>query len=143
MDEMILVRLARAGLVDDHGHAVGRKAKARSCPVCRRAVMTGLSSAFGGFAVSADPQPLSPMGEALALMAGRGTFSLRWLGDHYELDKRDHFRIRGSPAGTKGIDVLVEHECAKPYGGSIPNVVTTLRDYYEHRSIPLPDEPPF
>jgi hypothetical protein len=67
-------------------------------------------SADTGLECRADPQPLTNFGEALALMAGRDTFELRWIGDHYEIAIRDHFRIRGSPAGS-GVDILVAHDC--------------------------------
>jgi hypothetical protein len=103
--------------------------------------MVGLNADFGGWEVSADPQPMTALGEAVAWMTGRATVELRWRYDHYEISGRDHFRIRGSPAGTNGIDVLVVHECDRDYGGLIPNTVTHLRRY--SGSSLMPENPPF
>ena len=119
----------------------GRAAKAEFCGRCGRSVMVGLNARFGGFEIEADPQPLTAVGEAVALMAGRATVSLAWVGDHYEIDSRDHFRIRGSPAGTNRLDVLVVHDCGLDYGGAIPNTVTKLPVL--SGTVPLPDQPPF
>lgn len=133
-------RLIRAGLMDADTGAT-RSARAVSCPKCRRHVMRGINDSFGGWVVMADPEPLSKLGEALALLGGRATVELRWLGDRYEIDQRDHFRIRGRPAGTNGIDVLVIHECALAQGQPLPQIDSTLRD--DIRPELLPDNPPF
>lgn len=118
-----------------------RTARAEFCPSCRRVVMVGLSADFGGYVVAADPQPMTAFGEAVALMSGRGTVGLRWRYDHYELEDRSSFRIRGSPAGTNGLDVLVVHECDRDYGGLIPNTVTHLRR--DSGPSILPENPPY
>jgi hypothetical protein len=102
-------RLERAGLMDPDTGAT-RRARARHCERCHKAIMRGITADYGGRSADADPTPLSPVGEALVLCAGRQTLELRWT-DKYELDLRDTFRIRGTPAGTEGIDVLVEHDC--------------------------------
>lgn len=133
-------RLVRAGLMDEETGAT-RKAKAARCGKCNRVIMRGLDSDFGSRLVEADPEPLTALGETLALLSGRGTVSLRWLGDRYEMHRRDHFHIRGSPAGTNGIDVLVIHDCALAVGFPLPGRESTLRD-----DIPVnhsPDKPPF
>lgn len=133
-------RLIKAGLMDAETGAT-RRARAVACPSCRRGVMRGIDRAFGGKVVMAEPTPLSNLGEALALMAGRVTVELRWLGDRYEIDRRDHFRIRGSPAETHGIDILVVHECELSTGPPLPHTDSTLSD--DIRPVPLPDNPPF
>jgi hypothetical protein len=84
-------------------------------------------SADTGLECRADPQPLTDYGEALALLAGRDTFELRWIGDHYEIAGRDYFRIRGSPAGSMGIDVLVAHDCE--LADQWPTMQSRLDDY--------------
>lgn len=133
-------RLVRAGLMDDDTGAT-RSARAVRCPKCRRAIFQGIGADWGGYVVQADPEPLSPLGEALALLSGRATVELRWLGDRYELDCRDHFRITGTPAGTNGIDILVRHDCALANGPPLPMIESHLRDLIE--TAPLPINPPY
>jgi hypothetical protein len=118
----------------------GPRTLAEHCPKCRRVVMTG-PNADTGLDLTADPQPLTALGEALALMAGRATVELRWRYDHYEIAGRDHFRIRGSPAGTNGLDVLIVHECDREYGGTAINTVSRTRK--PSTTTILPDEPPY
>ena len=82
----------------------------------------------------------------LALLAGRRTFSLRWIGGRYELDRRDHWRIAGSPAGlTNGTDILVEHDCQLSVDNSLPTADTRIRDMAIRMTTdqPLPELPPF
>lgn len=116
-------RLEQAGLLDPDTGAT-RRARVRLCDSCRKPVMRGITADYGGRSADADPTPLSPEGEALALIAGRPTLELRWT-NKYELDLRDTFRIRGTPAGTEGIDVLVEHEC---HLSPLPAHPSTLKD---------------
>jgi hypothetical protein len=133
-------RLIKLGLLDAETGAT-RTARAGRCRDCQRSVMVGINANFGGRAVLADPEPLSNLGEALALMSGRSTVELRWLGDRYEIDRRDQFRIRGSPAETNGIDVLVIHDCSLALGHPLPQIESSLRD--DIVAVPLPELPPF
>jgi len=118
-----------------------RAAVIEHCERCGRTNWYGLNAGFGGWRVGADPQPLTIWGEALALIGGRGTVSLHWLGNRYEIDSRDSFRIRGSPAGTSNMDVLVIHDCGRDYGGGVPHMASTLRRLW---AIPIDsDIPPY
>jgi hypothetical protein len=47
------------------------------------------------------PLPLSPLGEALAVVEGRRTYTLRRAGGGWELDGRDHHEITWAPAGSR------------------------------------------
>lgn len=94
-----------------------------------------------GLDVVCDPRPLSKMGEALALMSGRGTFTLRLFGDAFELSRRDHFRIRGTPAGTDGVDILVRHICDTAENAEYPRMRSLLR--HPVINVELPTDPPF
>lgn len=101
------------GLWDADG--VTRAVRARRCRDCREYVLVGLSSDRCGFPVAADPDPLSRLGEAVSLMAGRSTYSLRNAGDRLELDHRSHFEIRGEAARDRlRHDVLARHVCGLP-----------------------------
>lgn len=63
-----------------------------------------------------DPIALTPLGEALALVAGRGTYELRRRASIPELDRRDMWTI---PARSAGIHtVLADHVCG---GAPLPS----------------------
>jgi hypothetical protein len=109
MPEWLKRRLEGAGLMDP-GTGATRRARAARCPTCRRPVMRGIDRDWGGLSIDCDPTPLSPEGEAIAIYVGRRTYELRWLGDRYEIDRRDASGIRGNPIGTLRLDVLVQHE---------------------------------
>ncbi|MFT3971711.1 MAG: hypothetical protein QM695_15905 [Micropruina sp.] len=63
--------------------------------------------------VEVDLEPLSPLGEALAILCGRRTFRLHRIGRQYRLTRRAWFGILQYPAGKSRLsvrwDVLVEH----------------------------------
>jgi hypothetical protein len=141
LPEWLARRLDAAGLMDISTGAT-RSARVAICVACQARVLRGLCADWGGWSVDADPEPLSALGEALALMAGRPTYELRWLGDRYELDGRDQFRISGAVAGTRaGLDVLVGHQCD---GAELPRARTMLRDqlWWTHAAR-TPEEAPF
>lgn len=143
LPEWLARRLDAAGLMDISTGAM-RSARVAICPTCQARVFRGINADWGGWSVDADLEPLSALGEALALMAGRTTLELRWLGNRYELDGRDPFRISGAPAGTRaGLDVLLAHECE---GEEYPHAPTMLRDqiWFTHASGRSdPEEAPF
>ena len=139
LPEYVVRRLERMGLRDPDTGAT-RRAVDRYCLVCRAHVMRGIDRPFGGMSRDLDPEPLSRLGEALALMSGRRTFTLRWIGDRYEIDSRDSFSIRGSPAGSVvGCDVLVEHVCG---ADELPHGPTQIVDS-RPLAAPLGNDPPF
>lgn len=114
--------------------------KSARCSACGRSTLEG-RSADTGLDVVCDPRPLSRMGEALALIGGHGTFTLRLIGDRFDLSQRDHFRIHGDPAGTNGVDVLVRHFCNSAENAQLPRIRSTLRRAVEN--VELPIDPPF
>ena len=134
-------RLIAAGLMDEATGAT-RRARARTCEVCRRPVMRGITADWGGSTADCDPTPLTAIGEATALINGHRTYELRYLGDRYEIDRRTPERIHGNPIGTQGLDVLVEH--THDGGHNYPRGQTMIKD--RHQTTPdaqLPDKPPF
>jgi hypothetical protein len=95
---------------------VTRRARIQTCPRCHRVVIRGLTDEPCSTLATADPTPLSNLGEALALMQGRVTYDLAYRGGRLELDDRDDFHIKGSPPETPNwwranADVLAEHRC--------------------------------
>jgi hypothetical protein len=126
--------LRARGLWDADG--VHEKVRARLCPKCGAPVMVGLAD---GAPVAVDPVPLNRIGEASALLAGRTTFALRYLG-RYELSWRSAEHITGTPAGTNArLEVVAEHMC-----NSLPaetSLGPPMQDRTQSRAIPA--EPNF
>jgi hypothetical protein len=105
--------LRARGLWNEDG--ISRRARARFCRKCRAPIMVGLDSDVMGTAAVCDPAPINVLGEVQALMTGRATYALRWLGGRWEIDHRDSFQIKGSPAGSNPrYEVLAEHRCHAP-----------------------------
>ena len=119
---------------------VTRATRARRCRTCREYVLTGLDADRCALPVAVDADPLSARGEAIALLAGKPTYSMRWLSGRLELDHRGHFEIRG---GTRRLDVLAGHVCGQPSLGLIPELGTTTRLFRVEALQPLGAEPPF
>ena len=114
---------------------VGRAAKATVCRQCKRPIITGLDNDMCASVANADPTPVSPLGEALALIGGRRTYTLHQTTDRLELQIRDRWQIAGSPAGTRH-DVLPEHTCEAI---DLPAAESVHQRY----AAVLPDNPPF
>ena len=78
------------------------------CPRCRSKVIEVLTES--GFDVRLDPDPLDPLGELLAAMAGRSTYT-RHVGSG-AVHHRPARVIRERPAGTRPRqDVHPDHVC--------------------------------
>lgn len=114
-------QLEDRGLWDSDG--TNRVARARRCRTCREYVLVGLDSDHCALPVAVDPDPLSPAGEVAALIAGRATYSLRYLADRLELDRRTQFEIRGDASrDSVRHDVLARHQCGMPSLGQVPGL---------------------
>jgi hypothetical protein len=121
-------------LETDPDGLVGRVAKLRPCRSCRRLVWRGRDQ--GAF-VEADWQPTTPLGEVLALMAGRGTYRLVLTFDGYELMARDPWTIK---AGRSKWPVVARHVCGAP---ALPAQVGTILDKPERPGADPNGPPPF
>lgn len=113
---------------------VFRAARPARCRHCACPVLTGLDADRMAWVATVDPLPLAPIGEALALLAGRSTYALHVGVGRCELQIRDRWQIQGSPAGTR-YDVMATHVCGGPWLPQAPTV-SRVPD-------PLPTEPPF
>lgn len=108
-----------------------RRAAARTtCRTCRAPVIRALDGDVLAFEVTADPIPLDPVGELLAIAAGRRTYDAVTVRGRIELEPRrpTHIPIRRHP-------ILADHHCGHP----IPAAVTTDADAQEATN----DAPPF
>lgn len=91
----------------------GRGAKPARCIVCRADVLAGMNEDTSAFATITDPIPLSPLGEALALLDGRRTYRLARHNQGLALWVRTHWDIQGHPASDENI-TLTDHKCGAP-----------------------------
>lgn len=99
------------------------------CRKCRQPVLVGLDGDLCAWIATVDRTPLSPLGEALALLAGRATYHLRQNGRRLYLDRRDRWQIAGNPAGESErlwpFDVVADHVCNSP---PLPSIDSCLPD---------------
>lgn len=84
-----------------------RAATIRLCPSCRAPVLVGYDADHLALKAVCDPTPLTPLGEAVALITGRTTYALTPGRDRKELDYRDEWRI-GHPTRNP---ILAAHQC--------------------------------
>lgn len=84
-----------------------RAAALRLCTKCKAPVIVGLDADHCALTAECDPIPLTPLGEAIALITGRRTYTLTPGPDRKELDYRDEWRIQ---TPTKN-PILAQHKC--------------------------------
>lgn len=107
--EVLEQLLIRRGHLSPEG--VGRRSQPRRCRRCGRRTLVGLDSEWAAVRAEVDPTPITALGEMVAQLEGRRTYALVVDGGRYVLDYRDAGRISHRPAGSKRLDVLVEHRC--------------------------------
>ncbi len=118
------------------GHLISTAAALVGCRRCARTVLEGYD---GGQLIRADPAPLAPEDELLALLGGRHTYDLHLMG----LPRRPYliwrctFRLRA----PRRHQVVATHECTPTQhlnaGGPPINLIAS------YRKQPLPEKPPF
>ncbi|MGO4984792.1 hypothetical protein [Collinsella sp. Sow4_E3] len=97
-----------------------RHIQAERCRRCRADVLRGLDDMWAAGPIEVDPTPLSALGEALALLAGRRTIACEhWHGLRFT--RRGRWQITSRPAGTFRGDVYASHLCGAPALPSIPS----------------------
>lgn len=102
-----------------------RHLTADRCRGCRADILRGLNDDWCAWTIEVDPTPLSPLGEALARLAGRSTVACEsWGGAGPKLSRRGHHQITGRPAGSGRFDVLATHLCGAPALPSAPSTFT-------------------
>lgn len=124
------------------GPSYGRAASAARCHDCRRPVVVGLDADKCAFTARVDPAPLTPRGEAQAILAGLLTYTAtRTKTGGVVLTRRKPGHIHQRPAGRSGVagryDVWAEHRCAPPI---LDHADTSILDP-DHRQ--ETDEPPY
>jgi hypothetical protein len=115
-----------------------RGAKATKCIKCFKPILVGMSEDVGAHLALVDPVPLSPFGEALALVDRRKTYRLDKCDDGLALWQRDRWQIAGHAAGPNWI-VLTDHKCEST--AQFPSVEVPL--FALQNESALENEPPF
>jgi hypothetical protein len=142
LPQHVLAKLEDLGAIQIQapGRIATRRARMTFCTTCGHTVMRGLLPMPTPWAVDLDPAALTPVGEALALLAGRTTYDLYFRYDHYEIEHRcDWEYAHDEPAYRVHVDTVVEHVCHEL--ANWPRVSSKLpRPTIE---VPLPEEPPF
>jgi hypothetical protein len=111
------------------------------CEHCGAAVFRGLDEVVMAFPVTVDARPISALGEVVALLNDRRTYTLGWrsaLG-RYEIDRRDKYEIERHPAGENvDFEVVPEHQCGAP---PLPPMTSFRRARRSRGALPI--DPPF
>lgn len=129
----------------DHHSKHWRGVRARWCPGCRTPILTGLDADQCALLAKADPTPLTALGEAMALLDGRATYTLT--RDHgrsiVTLSRRTAGTITRQPAGADvasllAWDIIGEHRCGQTTPDEL-TAATRLADL----TVTATDQPPF
>lgn len=118
-----------------------RGIRAGHCPACREPVLAGVDEDWCAAVVRVDVTPLSAIGEASCVLAGRPTYSLD--DTPARLTRRRASRMKMQPAGDPRkrwhkYDVLPLHECGNPVNPEM--TIPSMLEYTPPRRID-PDEP--
>ena len=139
MPEWLLRKLDSEGHIDLAAGAT-RRARPARCDKCQAGVIRGLDGDMCALAADADPEPLSPEGEALAMLARIPTYRLWQIGGRFELTRRDPATKTGHPPGTDyACDVLAAHQCTPTL--TLPRMPSRIPP--PASAAGLPHNPPF
>lgn len=106
-------------------------------------ILVGLDADRIATVAAVDPAPLSAQGEMLAQLLGLRTYTLRWMIGYLEINARNQWSIRYSPAPADGpnrvhgYDVIAEHRCSVQALPGVPSV------HNRTRSTDTSGDPPF
>lgn len=129
--------LADQGHIDIDSGAT-EAARITRCGRCRRPTWVALEPR--GLSRRLDLQPLTALGEALAILNGRTTCGMYREAGALRIESRTTDRIRGHPAASPGTDVLLEHRCQDP-PINLPRTGTSIT--WPVTPPPATDQPPF
>ena len=106
-------------------------------------MLVGLDEDSAAFTARCDPEPVSALGEALALLGGRQSYELAAHTSGLRLTYRTARTIKARPAGSvpdRGgalFDVVVSHACRSPPKPGLPSVHKPLpREDHENEICP-------
>lgn len=117
-----------------------RRIRRRTCPRCGWPALIGLDADMCAGLAAVDPVPLTPFGEALALVRGMDTYVVHSYGGRWVIDRRDPWQRAVDAAGTlRHADVVPDHRCGYRWPG--PTIAMTRLPMKVTET--LLDEPPF
>lgn len=105
-----------------------RHIQAERCRACRADILRGLNDHWCAWSIDVDPTPLSALGEALAILAGRSTVACETWGESgARFTRRGRHQITSRPAGTFRGDVYATHLCGSTPLPSLDSALATTR----------------
>lgn len=128
--EWIIRYLISVGRMDPD--RIGRRLTPRYCRTCGRFLLVGLDADRAALPIGLDPRPLTPTGEAVALICGAETYTGRRFRAGLSADRRSAREI----AQRRDETVLAAHRCGINYP------VALTRPPPEPDPVAGPDEPP-
>lgn len=111
-----------------------RAATIRQCPKCKAPILTGLDADKCALTARADPTPITPLGETIALLQTRSTYNLTTMHSRKYLDHRDQWTI----TMPRRWPVLPEHRCHQPLTEYTETITPKKRKRYV-----VPNECPY
>jgi hypothetical protein len=87
-----------------------RAAQMRLCKKCGSPVLVGLDADIAALKVEIDPTPINAVGEAVALLAGRGTYELHAARGARQIHCREEWNVRA----PRTRPVFPGHRCGQP-----------------------------
>lgn len=115
----------------DRRAARARTAVRRGCPKCKTEIIYGVDADTAGIPVRCDPAPLTPLGEAVALLQGRKTYDLIKGKTGAEIHPRDETHIKK----PRRHPVHATHICGNP--------LTAFAETANPQKGPETGDPPF
>lgn len=102
-----------AAILKTQGHmssrGTTRRATTQPCPHCHQPTITGLDADRCAITARCNPNPLTPLQEAHALLNKQQTWTLTTRAGRPQLDPRHQWNRPSKPANTH--TVLTEHKC--------------------------------
>jgi hypothetical protein len=122
--------------LQDRQAEYARAAQMRMCKKCGSPILVGLDDDVAALKVEIDPTPITSLGEAVALLAGRGTYELHSGRGQKNISHRAEWNIRGPRRRA----VFPAHRCDQPLDAHLDTTWTTPTT---EDQFPTPDGFPF
>lgn len=116
-----------------------RAAQIRACKKCGATILTGLDADIAALKVEIDPTPITPLGEAVALLQGRSTYQLHTARGARQIHHRNDWNI----TAPRTRPVYPAHRCGHPLDDHLDTTWTTPPPQPPAPTTPQEDTPPF
>lgn len=112
MEQWLEDHLRKLGRLNSDG--VGRRVSGARCRTCHVVVLRALDGDICAMPVTVDPDPVSVIGEFLAVTQGRRTYDLMSWRSNKAYSYCLEFRRPVHITRTRRYDVYAEHRCGAP-----------------------------